>query len=117
MILANEGVQSRAGFDPAAAEEQWVKLRQAQEVSATRVRPLRVNLPTRGVRYAFSQALQTQTGRPLTVRMAVDNDAAPAWGLRICGGVAGFLLIWAATAWALSTATHRRSQSDYLAAS
>jgi hypothetical protein len=33
-------------------------VQQAQEIAVAKVRPLRVNLPKRGVRYGFTQALQ-----------------------------------------------------------
>jgi hypothetical protein len=116
-IQASEGVGSRVGFDATAAEEQWAKLRQAQDLGAAQARPFRVNLPTRGVRYAFSQALQTQTGQPLTIRFEARSESSPSWGTRLGMAVAGFLALWWATAWGLRAASGCRSREGYLAAS
>ena len=40
------------------------------EVTVTKVQPLRANLPTRGVRLSFSQPLQTEVNKPMTVEFA-----------------------------------------------
>ncbi|HYV27377.1 MAG TPA: hypothetical protein VFA77_07580, partial [Candidatus Eisenbacteria bacterium] len=64
----SESQQQRANgpptiqYDTAAAEAQWTKLQQAQELGVARVQPIRVNLPTRGLRHAFTQVLQTEGG-------------------------------------------------------
>ena len=40
--------------DSGAADEQWTKLQQAQEIVTAKVQPLHVNLPVRGQRLAFT---------------------------------------------------------------
>jgi hypothetical protein len=46
-----------------------MKLQQAQEIVTAKVQPLRVNLPVRGQRFAFTQVLQTESGRPMTIQL------------------------------------------------
>jgi len=87
-------LQVEAKFDAGAAGEQWVRLQQAQEVSTSTVRPLRVNLPARGVRHSFSLALQTEVGKPMRVSFTASNAATPNWTMRIALGVLGFTGLW-----------------------
>ena len=54
-------------------------MNRAQAVAVARVTPLRVNLPTRGVRHVFAQVLQTETDRPLTVYFQAQNDRTIGW--------------------------------------
>lgn len=81
-------------YDTAAAEQQWSKLQQAQEIVAAKVQPLRVNLPVRGSYFSFSQTLQTETGRPMTVQMLAASTKAVSWPKRLGGGTGAFLLLW-----------------------
>lgn len=81
-------------YDTAAAERQWEKLQQAQEVAVAKVRPLRVNLPTRGTRLSFAQVLQTETGKPLLVGFTADNLKTVSWPRRIGGGLLSFGVLW-----------------------
>jgi type II secretory pathway pseudopilin PulG len=85
-------------YDSATAEAQWTKLQQAQESAAAKVAPLHVNLPTRGLRYAFTQVLQTEIGKPMTIQMTVANTKSANWPTRIALAVVGFLLLWIAVA-------------------
>jgi len=85
-------------YDNAAAEQQWEKLQQAQEIGVTKVRPLRVNLPTRGMRHAFTQVLQTETGKAMTVSFTAANTKTVSWSKRIGGGLVGFVALWAVVA-------------------
>jgi len=79
-----------------AAEQQAIKLQQAQEVVVAKTLPLRVNLPRRGVHYSFSQVLQTEVGKPMTIRFVAANEGAISWPIRIGLGATGFLLLWLA---------------------
>ena len=95
--------QLRAGelnvnYDNAAAEQQWEKLQQAQEIAVAKVRPLRVNLPTRGLRHAFTQVLQTETGKVMTVSFTAANAKSVSWPKRISGGLFGFVALRAVVA-------------------
>jgi len=85
-------------YDASAAEAQWTKLQQAQELGATRVQPIRVNLPTRGLRYAFTQVLQTQVRKPMTIGLLAVNDKVISWPGRILTGTAVFLALWGVVA-------------------
>jgi hypothetical protein len=81
-------------YDAATAEAQWTKLQQAQELGADNVQPIRVNLPTRGQRHTFTQVLQTESGKPLIIRMLAQNTRTPSWSKRVGGPLAAFLLLW-----------------------
>ena len=58
MLIAGEKV----GVNNTAAEQQWEKLQQAQEVVVAKGAPAPVNLPTRGQRHVFAQVLQAEPG-------------------------------------------------------
>jgi hypothetical protein len=81
-------------YDTAAAEAQWTKLQQAQEVETAKVCPLRVNLPTRGLRHVFTQVLQTEIGKPMTIRLQAANAKSVSWPRRLATGAAAFLALW-----------------------
>jgi hypothetical protein len=81
-------------YDSASAEQQWTKLQQAQEIVAAQVQPLHVNLPVRGVHYAFTQVLQTEPGRPMTIQMLAANTKAVSWPMRGLTVVGAFLVLW-----------------------
>jgi type II secretory pathway pseudopilin PulG len=81
-------------YDNETAEAQWTKLQQAQDLGIAAAQPIRVNLPTRGLRHAFTQVLQTEVGRPLTVRLFAANTRALSWPKRIAAPLAGFVLLW-----------------------
>jgi hypothetical protein len=66
-------------YDPGMAAQQWSKLQQAQDVAAATVRPLRVNLPTRGLRFSFAQALQTVPGKPLRIEFQASPARSGGW--------------------------------------
>jgi hypothetical protein len=85
-----------------AAEQQWDKLQQAQEVAATKVKPLRVNLPTHGVRHSFSQVLQTEERKPMTIQFVASSTRAMGWPMRIGLSVAALVLLWIVVSVALS---------------
>lgn len=81
-------------YDNAAAELQSAKLQQAQEIGATQVQPLHVNLPIRGASYTFTQVLQTEPGKPMTIQMQVANTRAVDWPARIVTLAFAFLVVW-----------------------
>ena len=87
-----------ATYDNNTAERQWMKLQQAQEVVAPKVQPLRVNLPVRGRRLSFSQVLQTEIGKPMTIQLLAKNAKAVSWSARIVKLAAVFVFLWAASA-------------------
>jgi hypothetical protein len=76
------------------AGRQWEKLEAAQQLAVTKVTPLHVNLPTRGVRYAFTQVLQTEINKPMTISMAAKNTKVPSWGQRIGYSLLAFAALW-----------------------
>ena len=86
-------------YDAKVARLQVAQLNRAQAVITTRVSPLRVNLPTRGLRFNFSQVLQTRPGEPMTVSFKVRNEQRPglvrlALGWGSAAGVLWFLSAW-----------------------
>jgi hypothetical protein len=85
-------------YDSAAAGEQWQKLQQSQEIVTTKVQPLRVNLPVRGQRFAFTQVLQTESGRPMTIQLFAASTKAVSWPMRGLAVAGAFLILWAMVA-------------------
>jgi hypothetical protein len=81
-------------YDANVAGQQWDKLEKAQQVAVAKVAPLRVNLPTRGVRYSFGQVLQTELHKPMTIRLLAENTKVPSWTSRIGLSVLGFGVLW-----------------------
>ena len=85
-------------YDTDAAEQQLDKLQKAQEVTVATVQPLRVNLPLRGQRHVFTQVLQTEVNKPMTVEFAARNLKAGGWLKPIALTLAAFLTLWLAVA-------------------
>jgi len=81
-------------YDAAAAQQQWTKLQQAQEIMVAQARPLHVNLPVRGVHYAFTQVLQTEPDEPMTIQMQAASTKAVSWPGRVLTLAAAFLVLW-----------------------
>jgi hypothetical protein len=73
------------------------------------VRPLRVNLPTRGLRHSFAQVLQAEPGKPMTVSFIAENAMTVNWPKRVATGLAGFLALWVVVAF-VSGRVSRREQ-------
>ena len=74
------------------------QLAQAQEIAVAKVQPLHVNLPLRGLRYAFTQVLQTEVNKPMTIHLSASNTKTGHWLGRIGMGLVGFLALWAVVA-------------------
>ena len=73
-------------YDAEAAEQQLAMVRKAQEVTTGKVSPLRVNLPQRGLQLAFTQALQTETGKTMTITFTTVNTESPGLFNRLLWG-------------------------------
>ena len=80
--------------DVNVAQRQAKKLQEAQSLAVTQVRPLHINLPTRGLHFAFTQVLQTETHKPMTVQFSADNVRQASWVKEALGAGVGFLLLW-----------------------
>jgi hypothetical protein len=80
--------------DTEVAGLQWDRLEKAQQVAVAKVAPLRVNLPVRGVAYGFTQVLQTEPRKPMTIRLLAENSKVPSWSSRLLVGLGGFLVLW-----------------------
>ncbi|MHB8519503.1 MAG: type II secretion system protein [Limisphaerales bacterium] len=76
------------------AGQQWEKLEAAQQLAVAKVTPLHVNLPARGVRYSFTQVLQTEVNKPMTIGLFAENTKTPNWLGRLGLGAASFVLLW-----------------------
>jgi len=94
--------------DSAAAGEQWQKLQQAQELNVAAVQPIRVALPTRGLRHSFTQVLQTEIGKPIVVKLHASNSHAINWLNRIIGPIGAFLVLWGVVRLITNRANTRR---------
>ncbi len=81
-------------YDNDAAGKQWDKLQQAQEIVTAKVQPLRVNLPIRGQHYAFTQVLQTEGGKPMTIQLSAASLKTVNWPLRGLTLAGAFLALW-----------------------
>lgn len=84
----------QVAYDSEVAEQQWGVLQRAQEVTVAKVQPLRANLPTRGQRHSFSQVLQTEVGKEMTIRFAAANTKHIGWFKQTIYFVGGFLALW-----------------------
>jgi len=71
-------------------------------VNSLTARPLRVNLPTRGLRHSFSQVLQTEVGKPMLVSFVASSAKAASWPMRIGLFVLSFVGLWAGVRWVLT---------------
>jgi hypothetical protein len=100
--------QPAFGYDTKVLERQVTQLQRAQAVALTRVTPLRVSLPTRGVRHSFAQVLQTEINKPLTITLAAANDRQMGWLKTIALGSGGFIILWILAAAAIA----RRPQNE-----
>lgn len=87
-------VTQQATYDASVAEAQLTKVQQVHQAAEARLLPLRVTLPTHGLRIGFSQVLQTQPGKPLTVQFAAINTSTPNWLGRVLLYAGCFLVIW-----------------------
>jgi type II secretory pathway pseudopilin PulG len=81
-------------YDAVSAQQQWTKLQQAQDIVVAQIQPLHANLPVRGVHFAFTQVLQTEPGRPMTILLQAANTRAVNWPIRILLLAAAFLVLW-----------------------
>jgi len=90
--LINQAYQPR--YDEDAAEQQVTKVQAAQEVTVAKTVPLRLNLPKRGVYLTFTQVLQTEPGKPMTVDFRASNDRAASLPVQIAVGVVGLAALW-----------------------
>ena len=81
-------------YDAATAQQQWTKLQQAQEIVVAQARPLRVNLPVRGVHFGFTQVLQTEPDKAMTIQLRADNTNVVNWPKRSLTLAAAFLILW-----------------------
>jgi len=60
-----------------------------------RVQPIRVSLPTRGMRHGFAQLLQTdERGKPMTIHLVASNTRNSGWAGSILAPLAAFLGLW-----------------------
>ena len=66
---------------------QYSKLEQAQQLAVAHVQPLHVNLPTRGLHHAFTQVLQTEVNKALSIQFTAANTQT--------GGLFRQSLVWA----------------------
>ncbi len=89
-------------IDLEAGEQQWDKIQKAQAAVAAQAAPLRVNLPTRGALYWFTQVLQTDLGKPMTIEFDAANARSTSWLAIAVWAVGAFVVLWAVTALVLS---------------
>ena len=101
-------VADQVTYDSEVAEKQWGALQRAQEVTVAKVQPLRANLPTRGLRHSFSQVLQTEVGKEMTIRFAAENTKQMGWFKQVIYFGAGFLALWIL----MSLVANREPQRD-----
>ncbi len=87
-------VAEQVRYDAEAAEQQWGALQRAQELTVAKVQPLRANLPTRGLRHSFSQVLQTEVGKEMTIQFSAANAKETGWFKQLVYFTGGFLLLW-----------------------
>jgi general secretion pathway protein G len=101
----NPGFQSGQAQNYAQAEQQtaedfnglaqWSKVAQAQQLAVARVQPLRANLPTRGLHHAFTQILQTEVDKPLSIQFTAANTRTGGLFRQAFDCALGLFLLWA----------------------
>jgi hypothetical protein len=104
-IAANGG----QALDKEIAQKQVKKLQEAQELGVTRIQPLRVNLPTRGVHYGFNQVLQTEVRKAMTVHFSAANLRATNLFGRMFAIAGAFVALWVVAGMVLA---RRREQAS-----
>jgi hypothetical protein len=102
---------SAQAYDAIVAEKQVVELQKAQEVAVVKRSPLRVNLPTRGLRHSFAQVLQTEVSKPLTISFNAKNDRDMGWIKKGMLWSGGFLVLWIGAGLALWLKPSRKENS------
>jgi hypothetical protein len=109
VVAARQGQQAARmlRYDAEVAQQQWGALQRAQELKVVRMQPLRVNLPTRGLRHVFTQVLQTEVQKPMTIQFSASNEKATSWTKRVGLALFGFLALWG-----IVTVTLRRSDTQ-----
>jgi len=81
-------------YDAEVAGLQWSRLEAAQQVAKAKITPLHINLPTRGVKLSFSQVLQTEVQKPMTVKLHAESTKEVGWGKKALWSAAGFAVLW-----------------------
>jgi len=72
----------------AYAEAQWRKVQESQRFSDSPPEPMRINLPTSGVKTTLTKALQAEAGSPLLMEMEVTHETRTGhWGRRAKIGI------------------------------
>jgi hypothetical protein len=82
------------GLLPAHRHRPQTRVEKAQQVAVAKVAPRQVNLPTRGVHYSFTQVLQTELRKPMTIRLLAENSKAASWTTRIALSALAFAALW-----------------------
>ncbi len=92
----HEGQEAAAQvqYDADVAEMQWGALQRAQDVPVAKLQALRANLPLRGQRHLFSQVLQTEIDKPMTIRFSAATTKETGWFKNAIYSAAGFLMLW-----------------------
>jgi type II secretory pathway pseudopilin PulG len=99
---AGKGQVSALSSVDANGLQQWSKVAQAQQLAVARVQPLRVNLPTRGLHHAFTQILQTEVDKPLSIEFTAANTQSGGLFRRAFGWGLALLVLWAIVKFLLS---------------
>ncbi len=93
-LATEQAPDASKDYDTRVAEQQVAQLQKVQALAETRVAPLRVNLPTRGLRFSFVQALQTEPNKPLTIRLHARSERDRGWFRTAALSLGGFVLVW-----------------------
>ncbi|NMD21633.1 MAG: hypothetical protein GYA76_15505, partial [Verrucomicrobia bacterium] len=111
-LTAEQASDASKDYDTSVAEQQVAQLQKVQALAETQVAPLRVNLPTRGLRFSFVQALQTEPNKPLTIRLHARSERDRGWFRTAVLSLGGFVLVWGFASVALAfrnSARHART--------
>ena len=96
--------QQLASYTEEEAQKQVDKVQKMQDITGVRTVPLYVNLPQRGLHFAFSQTLQTEVRKPMTLEFHA--AAAKGFGLltAVALSIGAFLFLW----WGVAKLQQRR---------
>jgi hypothetical protein len=96
-VLAQQVAQQPVQVDVLAveaAEQQADKVAKAQEITVAKALPLRVNLPRRGVHLTFTQTLQTEVRKPMTLQFHAAESKGLGATATVGLALAGFGALW-----------------------
>ncbi len=87
-------IQQLASYTEEEAQKQVDKVQKMQDITGVKAMPLHVNLPQRGLHFTFSQTLQTEVRKPMTLEFHAANAKGFALFTTTALSLGTFLFLW-----------------------